>query len=783
MQPRFIYATNVADIDPNSPTNLGLRQHETFNFPNGLDLYMGPSGTPPTVYTTLQPSSTAGYYDKTHYTSVIDLRPTENRNCATVGQVTTCEKWQLETTGMAVQQTGDYLVVLHGKEIRYTENGAPFSAENDRDIVALINKNTGAYANPSNPDTLLSAFGLTAPRAVAIHGNVVYIVCRTLPAEGEVGGRWIVYPFQILNQGLVSHIVPKSGHEGGRWWTDSYVDPLAVAVSPDGQTVVVADGGTRQQLVARDPLGNPLGTNVYGQGVFGQLGGYRGKPNVMDDKFDFGGTYPNIENYVSGSFLAFQTDGTLWVVDSGTCRMLRYQIGSGFMLSKLDTVAYKPRNYDAGIIKGEPNRLMLAHLEYEISYAIDGNSNSSWALKRNWHYFRSVPPTDPNAATSWGEIPAIYLTGLFERTGNASTINGRTYFLAFDGTPVTPSTQDGRRRFLLMELMIDENGVGGIQLVRSPDGSQTPIELLTESGEAPPVLNEFPDSINGNFIYSVTSAAPSQPPVFSAQGLTRRFYLRQFELGSTWKGFQTLSFATAPSQFPGEKIAEIPLATGSVPSMPEPATQTIRSDPTQRHVWALDKLIFYSKELRTGAHLGAIQCGLRQPPGQGTVQGEFLWKAFQTYPIPNVNPLALRQCWFFLPPGEDFRERVTQTVEASGEHIIAQYHGERVLIGTKPTLGANQFMHFHSSGLPLGQFGAFAQDFQNGNSHPLPGRAVNAFSISFARPTVSGEERLYFFHGDEGIHSAVHRWRIKNHQSISFLSGSGSVSGTIVANN
>jgi hypothetical protein len=92
-------------------------------------------------------------------------------------------------------------------------------------------------------------------------------------------------------------------------------------------------------------------------------------------------------------------------------------------------------------------------------------------------------------------------------------------------------------------------------------------------------------------------------------------------------------------------------------------------------------------------------------------------------------------------------------VDALGSSLVYNFHGEGWDDGVAPTGQANQFLHFHASGLFLGQFGVPNQfDIPPGT----PGLAGNSLSIQM----VERDGRTYLWHNDENAHAGVHRWRL-----------------------
>ena len=77
-------------------------------------------------------------------------------------------------------------------------------------------------------------------------------------------------------------------------------------------------------------------------------------------------------------------------------------------------------------------------------------------------------------------------------------------------------------------------------------------------------------------------------------------------------------------------------------------------------------------------------------------------------------------------------------------------------------------LHFHESGLFLGQFGTPAAPYPEGNTiYASPGVAGNTFSPSLIRGVgADGAEHLYVLNNEEVEHGGVHRWRVDGADSV-----------------
>ena len=241
-------------------------------------------------------------------------------------------------TGLAVQKTGNYL----------------FVSRQNMNTILVLNKTTGAQ---------VASLSLDSPRQLAIDKNDnVWIIS----AQNKVAK----YTVQS-NGALVSTTTSLTG----------LVDPLALAVSPDGVTIMVADGGTNQQI---------KGFNTTSAAIlwtFGQRGGYVTDPTVANNKFYFSDTRgsrnpltPTATQFIS-TFIAFQSDGSFWVGDLGNNRAQHFTATRTF----IDRIMYLPGSLNTHVDSNNPNRLFSDYLEFAVNYALPLNStNGSWTLVKNW---------------------------------------------------------------------------------------------------------------------------------------------------------------------------------------------------------------------------------------------------------------------------------------------------------------------------------------------------------------------------------------------------------------
>lgn len=305
-------------------------------------------------------------------------------------------------TGLAVQKSGNYLI----------------ASRKGLNTIYLINKTTGVLAQ---------TIPFTSPQYLAVDAN------DNIWLHHVSNGNPVVQKFSVNTNGTLTSLGIV---------LSEVVSPQALAVSPDGSTIVVADGGTSQQLKGFD---NNTGDLLWS---YGTLGGYAGDATVSDNKFYF----DDPSGMTKGSCIAFQTDGSFWVGDSGNNRIQHYTKDRNY----IERVMYMPHFYTCGVDKNDPTRVFADYLEFKVDYTKSlGPDNGSWTLHKNWGY----------------NVPSTY-DGEFHRLRFVSTLsNGRTYALqkqngTYNRWHVVELVPNGTLRFT--NVLID-NINAGVQMY--PDGS------------------------------------------------------------------------------------------------------------------------------------------------------------------------------------------------------------------------------------------------------------------------------------------------------------------------
>jgi hypothetical protein len=181
----------------------------------------------------------------------------------------------------------------------------------------------------------------------------------------------------------------------------NFSEPLDVAVCPtNSDLVLVADGGSKEQIEAFNSAGTPLWT-------YGQPGGYQANGvAVATNKFWF------YDGETDGTFLCFAPDGSFWVGDGGNFRSMHFSATCDY----LEQIMYQPHSYVAAVDQNNPSRVLNQFLEFDVDYSKP--LAQAWTLVNNW--LVGVPAGN----ISWN-------AGLYEVT---TFPNGRVYALIDDDT-------------------------------------------------------------------------------------------------------------------------------------------------------------------------------------------------------------------------------------------------------------------------------------------------------------------------------------------------------------
>ena len=223
--------------------------------------------------------------------------------------------------GIAVQTTGNILAVSH-------------AAANQ---IMLFDKTSGAQ---------LSTISVPSP------GRMAY---------SPAGVLWYISNATVTN---------------GSVTLPGLVAPLTVAIDPATSNVLVADGGSSQQVKTFNAAGVLLST-------YGTLGGYTDcSPTVSKTRLWLDNTAG--VGYTTQTLLAVAPDSSFWVGDPGNARILHISAAGAY----IEEISFLRYLYYVAIDHQNPTRVFADALEYTVDYSRsiqpgDGG-NGTWALSRNW---------------------------------------------------------------------------------------------------------------------------------------------------------------------------------------------------------------------------------------------------------------------------------------------------------------------------------------------------------------------------------------------------------------
>jgi hypothetical protein len=331
-----------------------------------------------------------------------------------VSAIDTSHSVDSQISGMAVQKKGNYLFVSH------------LNAHQ----VHVLNKTTGA---------LVRMVPVTSPGGLAVDNtNHLWVI---------TGNK--ISKYTVNTDGSLTAALTLSG----------FAAPLAVAVSTDGSTVVIADGGTSQQLKA---FSNPA---------------------VTDDKFYFADLHSGAR-----TFIAFAPDGSFWLGDPGNCRTLHFSTGR----TLIDRIMFLPAFYSSVVDPNNPTRVFADFLEFSVDYSKNlSPANGSWKLVRNWGY----------------KVPREY-NDIYYRFRYLTTLsNGRTYaFLRHKGLALVElaSTSGLRYTGIVLPSLNEELLKDGSLLLASDFSAGKPTKWIKKP------LTGFDGS--GNPIWGTPVVIATSPP-------------------------------------------------------------------------------------------------------------------------------------------------------------------------------------------------------------------------------------------------------------------------------
>jgi hypothetical protein len=233
-------------------------------------------------------------------------------------------------TGLAVQKTGQYLFVAHGKL-------------NQLDV---LDKSTGA---------LVRTLTYTAVGPICIDRNDNLWMAYGSPKS--------IQKFIVNGDGTLTSSSPT---------ISGLAVPLNMDVSPDNSTITICDGGNQQQLKS---FNTATGASAW---THGTLGGYQSDATGSNSKWYF----TDSSGVDFTGFITYAPNGTMWVGDGGNSRVQHIAADRSF----IERVMYLGNSYSCTVDPNDSSRLFSDFREFHIDYTktLDNGANGSWTLVKNW---------------------------------------------------------------------------------------------------------------------------------------------------------------------------------------------------------------------------------------------------------------------------------------------------------------------------------------------------------------------------------------------------------------
>ena len=194
--------------------------------------------------------------------------------------------------------------------------------------------------------------------------------------------RGLVYSFNVTNftfLGSNNWYLPLQPNPTNLNPTIAAANRVDISTNPVDGKIAVFDGSSQQVKIysSSGSLVLTIGTN----------GGYANGPAVPypttnDTNFakivKLGGYYDDDGQRIPRATVCYQTDGKLWVSDTATSRMLRFN-ADGSLDTFIETV---PHSYRVSVDPNNTNRLFVNYLEFRVDHSQP--FKTSWVLTNYW---------------------------------------------------------------------------------------------------------------------------------------------------------------------------------------------------------------------------------------------------------------------------------------------------------------------------------------------------------------------------------------------------------------
>jgi hypothetical protein len=522
-------------------------------------------------------------------------------------------------------------------------------------------------------------------------------------------------------------------------------DVASMAISPDGSTLLWLDGGANvtyngfgikvggnNQVKANNTSDGSVRVAWGSSGALGVAGGYAGAngPAVTDNKFMFFAVFSGLGGS-SGGFICYAPDGSWWLGDNGNYRHLHFSAGNSPTV--IERTAYCPTIYSVFVCRGDGTRIFASNLEWKIDYTKPYTpSGGGWTLANNWGGNIDYTIIDLNGSFQIMQFVGVYSNGRTYatlrnfNTGNADIIElNPSTGVRYTGTALS------QRNYLAYNFDVYTMDSGGPDWTAPGGGSVAKAPFTGFDGSNNPTWSANPTQIgSGNPGWVIINTSQPTPPLFPN---AENFSVPAEPLANGVLIFQKQRF--------------VPNGTGTQSAFP----------PYMRHIGGIDA----TGNWRFSIHYEA-------PPLQGQPNQAWLYYPPAPY-IPTGGDISGGNAlgnFLHVPNAIDF---------------FSGFRGEGFGNGQ-----ANIWSHYHQSGLLINRFGTVAQAATSAAPLQNPqyyaqgriqgpqqtdfhwGEPGHAGNVGTGGITYQGVDDAYIYHGEEWVHSGVHRWHVASLSSIKF---------------
>jgi hypothetical protein len=506
------------------------------------------------------------------------------------------------------------------------------------------------------------------------------------------------------------------------------IDPVRLAIRPSDQALTVQDGtrtndwrttATHQLWDFNSSTGEQISEK------FGDTTGYTLDPNVNDYKWFFCNTkaFEETDSGQSQPYIAYQSDGMLWVGDIGNRRNMRYDTNRQYH-SQLRWTGY---NYSCTPLFGEHESVFVDYLEYGVTYP-----DLSDRLLRNYSAgYLGILDYDAflvDSALRDAEVADKAWTSEEEQAFQDKHTTG--YDNPYLRLNSATAFRGSRRRYALTTRRKFNEADKVLRLVELPKDSG-----MRLTGVA------FP-----HFNYKIDADGTLRGMNFGVIG-EPAFWTRQELVSDPAEPGTDPAWGPAKRRATSQPLTLLDAVSADGYLLPNQETSTGIMATFSRDVWQKDG------DRGAGFHLAGV------PTNDTNSSAETPW-AFRT------SQSTFREYEGNYPEngqwdGGNGVVNVGKFMQALERSIF----WGAFLEFWKNAQG-NKWNHYFDNGLMVGQFGVVNRsDYRQGEAPAM--LSSNGGTGGFVKV---GED-YYLYHCDEGFHAGTHRWKISGLNTIQELSG------------